>query len=221
MNAASSSLLQLRDDYGRTPLALVSSALCEELQRCAEEADSALEVQCSEVRDLAFMEACSCLLSCLLLSYLLEHHIPSYEAAEPPLELSPSVAQALVSTNSEAVASNWGDSRAACLAEDLRTLMSMEQYVLQIFGGSRENFGRSEQKLSWKGQGIQLQDNPWGAGVRHLQMICKEAVAPLSPAGLSSGDSVGGLGHAGASKIALHLSSATNTRAHGRPQDTP
>ncbi|XP_017546619.2 SMC5-SMC6 complex localization factor protein 1 isoform X1 [Pygocentrus nattereri] len=129
---AGSSLLQLRDDFGCTPLDLVSSALREELQRCAQEADSALEVQCSEVRDLAFIEGCSCLLSCLLLSYLLEHHIPSYEAPDPPLELSPSIAQALITTSPETVASSWGDSRAVSLAEDLRTLMSMEQYVLQV-----------------------------------------------------------------------------------------
>ncbi|XP_072520983.1 SMC5-SMC6 complex localization factor protein 1-like isoform X2 [Salminus brasiliensis] len=130
---AGSSLLQLHDDFGRTPLDLVSSSgLRMELQRCAQEADSALEVQCSEVRDLDFIETCSCLLSCLLLSYLLEHHIPSYEPPEPPLDLTPSLAQALVSLSPGTVASRWGDSGAVSLAEDLRTLMSMEQYVLQV-----------------------------------------------------------------------------------------
>ncbi|XP_007243962.3 SMC5-SMC6 complex localization factor protein 1 isoform X1 [Astyanax mexicanus] len=130
---AGSSLLRLRDDYGRSPLDLVfSSALRTELQRCAQEADSALEVQCSEVRDLEFIETCSCLLSCLLLSYLLEHHIPSYEPPEPPLDLAPSTAQALVSVSPGTVASHWRDRGAVSLAEDLRTVMSMEQYVLQV-----------------------------------------------------------------------------------------
>ncbi|XP_066511668.1 SMC5-SMC6 complex localization factor protein 1-like [Hoplias malabaricus] len=129
---AGSSLLQLRDDYGRTPLDLVSPALHEELQRCAQEADSALELRCSEVRDLDFIEACSDLLTCLLLSYLIERHIPANEASEPLLEITCSAAQALVHLSPGTVASCWGDSGAVCLAEDLRTMMGMEKYILQV-----------------------------------------------------------------------------------------
>ncbi|XP_026787080.3 SMC5-SMC6 complex localization factor protein 1 [Pangasianodon hypophthalmus] len=130
---AGSVLLQLRDSSGHTPLDLVScAALREELIRCAEEGDTALAVQRSEVRDMAFVETCSCLLSCLLLTYLAEQHIPSYETAEPELELSPSTAQTLLSLNPETLSSHWGNSTAGALAHDLRTLMSMEQYVLQL-----------------------------------------------------------------------------------------
>ncbi|MCI4392586.1 hypothetical protein PGIGA_G00147570 [Pangasianodon gigas] len=131
--AVGSVLLQLHDSSGHTPLDLVScAALREELIRCAEEGDTALAVQRSEVRDMAFVETCSCLLSCLLLTYLAEQHIPSYETAEPVLELSPSTAQTLLSLNPETLSSHWGNSTAGALAHDLRTLMSMEQYVLQL-----------------------------------------------------------------------------------------
>lgn len=126
-------LLRLRDHSGDTPLDLVSSAeLREELIHCAKEGEAALAVQISEVRDMAFVETCSCLLSCLLLTYLTEKHIPSYESAEPVLELSPSIAQTLLSLNPETLSSHWGDSTAGLLARDLRTLMSMEQYVLHL-----------------------------------------------------------------------------------------
>lgn len=126
-------LLQLRDLSGNTPLDLVScAALREELVRCAEKGDTVLAVQSSEVKDVAFVETCSCLLSCLLLTYLSEQHIPSYETAEPVLELSPSTARTLLNLNPETLSSHWGDSAAQTLACDLRTLMSMEQYVLQL-----------------------------------------------------------------------------------------
>lgn len=126
-------LLQLRDCSGHTPLDLVScAALREELIRCAEEGDTTLTVQSAEVRDMTFVETCSCLLSCLLLTYLVEQHIPSYEIAEPVLELSPSSAQTLLTLNPETLSSHWEDSTAGALAYDLRTLMSMEQYVLQL-----------------------------------------------------------------------------------------
>lgn len=121
-------LLHSRNHFDKSPLDLVSSAaLREELIRCAEEGDTTLAFQRSEVGDMA-----SCLLSCLLLTYLTEHHLPSYEPAEPVLELSPSAAQTLLSLNPETLSSHWGDSTARVLAHDLRTLMSMEQYVLQL-----------------------------------------------------------------------------------------
>ncbi|KAM9446682.1 SMC5-SMC6 complex localization factor protein 1 [Clarias gariepinus] len=130
---AGSMLLQLRDRSGHTPLDLVSCArLRDELLRCAEEGDATLAVQSSEVRDIAFLESCSCLLGCLLLTYLTEQHVPSYEYTEPALDLSPSVAQMLLRLTAETLSSQWQDSRAQALAHDLRTLMSMEQCVLQL-----------------------------------------------------------------------------------------
>lgn len=126
-------LLQLRDFSGRTPLDLVSSeALCEKLIRCAEEGDAALAAQSSDVRDMTLVETCSCLLSCLLLTYLAEQYIPSYESAEPVLELSPSTAQTLLSLSPETISSHCRNSTAGALAHDLKTLMSMEQYVVKL-----------------------------------------------------------------------------------------
>ncbi|XP_058230754.1 SMC5-SMC6 complex localization factor protein 1 [Hemibagrus wyckioides] len=130
---AGSVLLQLRDCSGHTPLDLVSSAaLCEELIRSAEEGDAARAAQSSYVRDMALVETCSCLLSCILLTYLAEQHIPSYESVEPGLELSPSTAQTLLSLNTETVSSHCVNSKAGALAHDLRTLMRMEKYVGQL-----------------------------------------------------------------------------------------
>uniref|UniRef100_A0A4W4G0M5 BRCT domain-containing protein n=1 Tax=Electrophorus electricus TaxID=8005 RepID=A0A4W4G0M5_ELEEL len=132
VNAAGSALLQVRDNYGRTPLDLAPSPeVREELRRCACEGDSreSLEALGTDVRDLSLIETCSCLLSSLLLSYLQEHHILSCDAPDPPLDLGPSKARALMSLNPGVVASLWGDSEAVSLAKDLRTLMNMELYV--------------------------------------------------------------------------------------------
>ncbi|KAI5088219.1 SMC5-SMC6 complex localization factor protein 1 [Silurus meridionalis] len=130
---AGSVLLQVYDDCGKTPLDLVScAAMRDELIRCAKEGDATLAIQRSEVRDMAFVETCSCLLSSLLLTYLAEQYIPSYETAESVLELSPSTAQTLLRLNSETLSTHLGNSKIGALAHDLRTLMSMEQYVLQL-----------------------------------------------------------------------------------------
>ncbi|XP_051981605.1 SMC5-SMC6 complex localization factor protein 1-like [Xyrauchen texanus] len=126
-------LLQLRDNNGQTPLDLVSSAaLREELRRCAEEGDKALDAPCLEVRDLPFIETCSWVLSCLLLTYLQEQYIPSDKTSLTPLDLSPTVCHTLVHLNPNTLDSAWGDYRVVTLAEDLKTLLSMEQYVSQV-----------------------------------------------------------------------------------------
>uniref|UniRef100_A0A8C1Z6E1 SMC5-SMC6 complex localization factor 1 n=1 Tax=Cyprinus carpio TaxID=7962 RepID=A0A8C1Z6E1_CYPCA len=128
-----SPLLKLCDNQGQTPLDLVSSeALRDELLRCAEEGDKALDAPCSEVRDLPFIESCSWVLSCLFLSYLQERHIPTYKSPLTPLHLSPTVCCTLIHLRPDELASTWGDSRAVTLAEDLRTVLSLEQYGSQM-----------------------------------------------------------------------------------------
>ncbi|KAK1791982.1 hypothetical protein P4O66_001766 [Electrophorus voltai] len=132
VNVKGSALLQVRDNYGRTPLDLAPSPeVREELRRCACEGDSreSMEALGTDVRDLSLIETCSCLLSSLLLSYLQERHILACDAPDPPLDLGPSKARALMSLNPGVVASLWGDSEAVSLAKDLRTLMNMELYV--------------------------------------------------------------------------------------------
>ncbi|XP_016093760.1 SMC5-SMC6 complex localization factor protein 1 [Sinocyclocheilus grahami] len=137
-----SPLLKLRDSEGQTPLDLVSfEALREELLRCAEEGDKALAAPCLEVRDLPFIESCSWVLSCLFLTYLQERHVPTYKTPLTPLDLSPTVCRSLIRLHSDELASNWGDSRAVTLAEDLRTVLSLEQYVSQVSPALRRCHG--------------------------------------------------------------------------------
>lgn len=128
-----SPLLQLRNNDGLTPLDLVPvEALRKELLRCAEERDKFLESPCLEVRDLPLIECCSWVLACLFLTYIQEHHIPTYKTPLTPLDLSPTVCRSLIRLHSSALASTWRDSRALTLAEDLRTVLSLEQYMSQV-----------------------------------------------------------------------------------------
>ncbi|RXN21211.1 SMC5-SMC6 complex localization factor 1 isoform X1 [Labeo rohita] len=137
-----SPLLQLRDNEGQTPLDLVTfEALREELLRCAEQGDKALDAPCLEVRDLPFIESCSWMLSCLFLAYLQERHVPTYKTPLTPLDLSPAVCRTLIRLCPDELASSWGDSRAVTLAKDLRTVLNSEQYVSQVSPALRHCHG--------------------------------------------------------------------------------
>lgn len=142
LQSGGSPLLKLRDSEGQTPLDLVSlEPLREELLRCAEEGDKALAAPCLEVRDLPFIETCSWVLSCLFLTYLQEQHVPTYQTPLTPLDLSPAVCRRLIRLRSDELTSTWGDSRAVTLAEDLRTVLSLEQYVSQVSPALRRCHG--------------------------------------------------------------------------------
>ncbi|XP_043096723.1 SMC5-SMC6 complex localization factor protein 1 isoform X2 [Puntigrus tetrazona] len=137
-----SPLLQLCDNKGQTPLDLVSSeALRDELLRCAEKGDKALDAPCFEVRDPPFIESCSWVLSCLFLSYLQDRHIPTYKSPLTPLHLSPTVCRTLIRLRPDELASSWGDSRAKTLAKDLRTVLIFEQYWSQMSPALRRCHG--------------------------------------------------------------------------------
>ncbi|KAJ8285477.1 hypothetical protein GJAV_G00027230 [Gymnothorax javanicus] len=124
---AGSHLLQQRDSHGRTALDLVSSAeLREELRTCAQEGDDTQHAAGSEVKDLPLLEACSCLLSCLIVSYTLERHVPFFEDPGPRL------ASALASHSARRVTAEWGDLGLVRLAEDLETLLRLEQYLQHV-----------------------------------------------------------------------------------------
>lgn len=128
-----SPLLELRDNEGQTPLDLVSlEALREELLRCAEEGDKALDPHSSQVQDVPFVESCSWVLSCLFLTYLQEQHVPTYKTPLTPLDLSPTVCRTLIRLRPDTLASTWANSAAVSLAEDLRTVLNLEQYVSQV-----------------------------------------------------------------------------------------
>lgn len=128
-----SPLLKLRNNDGLTPLDLVPvGALREELLHCAEERDKFLESSCLEVRDLPLIECCSWVLACLFLTYTHEQYISTYKTPLTPLDLSPDVCRLLIHLRPGALASTWGDSRAVTLAEDLRTMLSLEQYMSKV-----------------------------------------------------------------------------------------
>ncbi|XP_077087768.1 SMC5-SMC6 complex localization factor protein 1 [Siphateles boraxobius] len=137
-----SPLLHLRDNEGQTPLDLVPrEALREELLRCAEEGDKGLDTPCSQVRDVPFIESCSWVLSCLFLTYLQERHVPTYKTQLAPLDLSPTVCRTLIRLRPGTLASAWGDFCAVRLAEDLRTVLNLEQYVSQVSPALRHCHG--------------------------------------------------------------------------------
>ncbi|KAK2911727.1 hypothetical protein Q8A67_003860 [Cirrhinus molitorella] len=135
-------LLHLRDNEGHTPLDFVSfGPLREELLCCAEEGDKALNTPCLEVRDLPFIESCSWMLSCLLLTYIQERHVPTIKTSLTPLDLSPTVCRTLIRLHPGELDSTWGDSRVVTLAKDLRTVLSLDQYVSQVSPALRHCHG--------------------------------------------------------------------------------
>ncbi|KAL0192865.1 hypothetical protein M9458_011161 [Cirrhinus mrigala] len=99
----------MRDNEGQTPLDLVTfEALREELLRCAEQGDKALDTPCLESPAHGCSAACS-----------------------SPTSKSdiPTVCRTLIRLRPDELASSWGDSRVVTLAKDLRTLLNLEQYV--------------------------------------------------------------------------------------------
>ncbi|XP_064793918.1 SMC5-SMC6 complex localization factor protein 1 isoform X1 [Oncorhynchus masou masou] len=142
---AGSELLQQRDGRGRTALDLASTVtLREELQRSALAGDAVLEALGSEVRDLPFLEACSCLLTCLLLTYQLERAVPfpppfsSSQAQDRPLSLGVKLARALESHSARRLTASWGDPRLVRLAEDMETALGVEECLAQLCPAIRD-----------------------------------------------------------------------------------
>ena len=136
-----STLLQQRDGHGCTALDLVPMAtLREELQRSAEAGDCALEELGSEVRDLPFLEACTCLLSCLLGCYHLERGVPMLppQAQHQAPSLGYRLAQALETYSLQTLTSSWADPRMVCLAEDVETILGVEKEVAGVCPAVRE-----------------------------------------------------------------------------------
>ncbi|XP_062310121.1 SMC5-SMC6 complex localization factor protein 1 isoform X1 [Osmerus eperlanus] len=138
---AGSTLLQQRDRHGCTALDLVPIAtLREELQRSAEAGDCALEELGSEVRDLAFLEACTCLLSCLLGCYHLERGVPMLlpQAQHQAPSLGYRLAQALETYSLQTLTSSWADPRLVCVVEDVETILGVEKEVAGVCQAVRE-----------------------------------------------------------------------------------
>ncbi|MFT7813633.1 SMC5-SMC6 complex localization factor protein 1 [Arapaima gigas] len=130
---AGSSLLHQRDAAGRTPLEVVSSqSLQEELRSWAQEGDSAQNAGGMQIRDVPFLEACACLLRCLLLSYMLVWDVPSYEATATPLDPTPRLARAVAAHTARQVTAAWGNPLLVRLAEDLEMLLGMGSWLRAV-----------------------------------------------------------------------------------------
>ncbi|XP_034152086.1 SMC5-SMC6 complex localization factor protein 1 isoform X4 [Esox lucius] len=126
---AGSDLLLQKDHHGRTPLDLVSSAtLRQELKQSALMGDTAMEHLGSEVRDLPFLEACSCLLKCLLLTYQLERP----QVQDVPLSLGLKLARALKKHSAQRVTAGWADTQSVRLVEDMETVLGVEECLAQL-----------------------------------------------------------------------------------------
>ncbi|KAM6965418.1 SMC5-SMC6 complex localization factor protein 1 [Aplochiton taeniatus] len=137
---AGSSLLEQTDGNGRTPLDLVTTAtLKEELRRSALAGNAAILEEGSEVRDLPFLEACSCLLACLLCCYHEERGIlclpqPHHGA----LSLGHKLARALGEHSFLGVTSGWANRCALRLAEDTAVAMALGGYLEKVSTAVRE-----------------------------------------------------------------------------------
>ncbi|XP_023674067.2 SMC5-SMC6 complex localization factor protein 1 isoform X3 [Paramormyrops kingsleyae] len=143
---AGSPLLELRDGQGRTPLDVVSPALQKELGRWAQEGDSARDAQDVRTIDPPLLEACSCLLRCLLLSYVLVRNVPSYEASASPRDAVPRLSRALAAHSARRVTAAWGDPLLVRLAEDLETLLGLRRH-LPIMPGVVTQFQGTQTRL--------------------------------------------------------------------------
>uniref|UniRef100_A0A6Q2Y9Y7 BRCT domain-containing protein n=1 Tax=Esox lucius TaxID=8010 RepID=A0A6Q2Y9Y7_ESOLU len=129
VNVKGSDLLLQKDHHGRTPLDLVSSAtLRQELKQSALMGDTAMEHLGSEVRDLPFLEACSCLLKCLLLTYQLERP----QVQDVPLSLGLKLARALKKHSAQRVTAGWADTQSVRLVEDMETVLGVEECLAQL-----------------------------------------------------------------------------------------
>ncbi|KAL0979781.1 hypothetical protein UPYG_G00189560 [Umbra pygmaea] len=141
---AGSDLLEQRDVHGRTPLDLVTSApLREELKQSALIGDAAMKFLGSEVRDLPFLEACSCLLNCLLLTYQKERA----QVWDAPLSLGGKLAKALKKPSAQKVRAGWDDPELARLVEDLETLLGVDEHLAQLAPALRECQGANTRLL--------------------------------------------------------------------------
>ncbi|KAJ8006139.1 hypothetical protein DPEC_G00125140 [Dallia pectoralis] len=126
---AGSDLLLQRDSLDRTPLDLVSSAVMrEELKQCALIGDSAMDLLGSEVRDPSFLESCSCLLKCLLITYQLERA----QTQDVPYALQLKLARALKEHSAQKVTEGWADPQSVRLVEDMEAMLGVEEYLSRL-----------------------------------------------------------------------------------------
>lgn len=126
-------LLQQRDKSGRTPLDYVhSQPLKEELLDIVREGNSPRDGQGDKLLDGAFLEMCSCLLSCLIMNYLVVYNLPMHGSFESSEEVNSQLARFVAVHTFEKVTSMWKESRLIRHAKDIETLLKMSEYYQQV-----------------------------------------------------------------------------------------
>uniref|UniRef100_A0A1A8FD42 Ankyrin repeat domain 32 n=2 Tax=Nothobranchius korthausae TaxID=1143690 RepID=A0A1A8FD42_9TELE len=126
---AGSVLLRQTDDQGRSPMDLVSTpGQQEELFRSAEVGDSTQRHEGAEVLNLPLLEAGSCLLCHLVVSYQLERGLPGLsQPIDKPNSLVYKLVRALETHPLQEVTLDWTDQRAVRLVEDVEMLLELSQ----------------------------------------------------------------------------------------------
>ncbi|KAM6931396.1 SMC5-SMC6 complex localization factor protein 1 [Xenentodon cancila] len=126
---AGSVLLQQTDGDGRFSLDLVSApSQREELLQSAQVGDATLRNKVTEVLNLPLLEAGSCLLAHLILSYQLERGLPGHtQPGEKPHSLGSTLVRALETHSLQTVTLGWTDQRAVRLVQDVETLLELSR----------------------------------------------------------------------------------------------
>nr|XP_015827906.2 SMC5-SMC6 complex localization factor protein 1 isoform X1 [Nothobranchius furzeri] len=144
---AGSVLLRQTDEKGRSPMDLVSTlGQQEELFSSAEVGDSAQRHEGAEVLNLPLLEAGSCLLCHLVVSYQLERGLPGLsQPIDKPNSLVYKLVRALETHPLQKVTLDWTDQRAVRLVEDVEMLLELSQgkHQEQVSRAVRECKGES------------------------------------------------------------------------------
>ncbi|MBN3280556.1 SLF1 protein, partial [Polyodon spathula] len=126
-------LLQQTDKRGRTPLDYVhSQPLKEELLAIVQEGNSPRDGHGEKLLDDAFLEMCSCLLSCMIINYLVVYNLPMHGSFESSEEVNSQLARCVAVHTFEKVISMWKESRLIRHAKDIETLLKMSEYYQQV-----------------------------------------------------------------------------------------
>uniref|UniRef100_A0A1A8N6Y5 Ankyrin repeat domain 32 n=1 Tax=Nothobranchius rachovii TaxID=451742 RepID=A0A1A8N6Y5_9TELE len=140
-------LLRQTDEKGRSPMDLVSTlGQREELFSSAEVGDSTQRHEGAEVLNLPLLEAGSCLLCHLVVSYQLERGLPGLSLPiDKPNSLVYKLVRALETHPLQKVTLDWTDQRAVRLVEDVEMLLELSQgkHQEQVSRAVRECKGES------------------------------------------------------------------------------
>ncbi|XP_060893948.1 SMC5-SMC6 complex localization factor protein 1 [Labrus mixtus] len=139
---AGSVLLQQTDRDGRTALDLdLTTSEREELLHSTQVGDSSLQIASNEVLNLPLLEAGSCLLATIMLSYQRERGLPGrVQPSDKAHSLGYKLVRALEEHSLQRVTSGWSDQRAVRLVEDTETMLGLcrGRYLGQLWTALRE-----------------------------------------------------------------------------------